>query len=482
MANPSTTTPAVDNMREDWAIVDALMGGTKAMRKAGTQFLPKWPKEDATAYGDRLALSTLFPAYSETIGNMTGRVFAEPILVESNVPANIAEMLDNIDNQKSNLQVWAREQFKRGLSHGMTFVMVDFPETPEGATLADQKAMAARPYAIEIKPEQVLGWKTATVNGAQVLSQFRYKEYVEEEDPENEFAYKCIEQVRVLEPGKWRTYRATEKDGSYALYDEGATTLSYVPVAVFYTKRTGFMTATPPLMELAHLNIKHWQSQSDQDNILHVARVPIFAMIGVDQAYGANEPSTEATIGSNTALMIPMGGDAKFVEHSGQAITSGQESLNALLDEMRMAGAKMLQREKQANKTATQSAEESAQELSPLEAMAEQFEDFLENILQMFADWLGLPDGGELEVRGNFEIDQAADTSVPTLLNMSAQGKLSNQTLYEEYQRRGVISSDRSWDDEQERLAVQGPELGMILPSADPVQQKQPAVVDDANS
>jgi hypothetical protein len=242
------------------------------------------------------------------------------------------------------------------------------------------------------------------------------------------------------------------------------------------------MTATPPLMELAHLNIKHWQSQSDQDNILHVARVPIFAMIGVDQAYGANEPSTEATIGSNTALMIPMGGDAKFVEHSGQAITSGQESLNALLDEMRMAGAKMLQREKQANKTATQSAEESAQELSPLEAMAEQFEDFLENILQMFADWLGLPDGGELEVRGNFEIDQAADTSVPTLLNMSAQGKLSNQTLYEEYQRRGVISSDRSWDDEQERLAVQGPELGMILPSADPVQQKQPAVVDDANS
>ena len=30
--DPSKTLPAVDAMRQDWAIVDALMGGTKAMR------------------------------------------------------------------------------------------------------------------------------------------------------------------------------------------------------------------------------------------------------------------------------------------------------------------------------------------------------------------------------------------------------------------------------------------------------------------
>ena len=37
----------------------------------------------------------------------------------------------------------------------------------------------------------------------------------------------------------------------------------------------GFMTAHPPLMDLAWLNLAHWQSASDQRHILHVARVPI---------------------------------------------------------------------------------------------------------------------------------------------------------------------------------------------------------------
>lgn len=41
----------------------------------------------------------------------------------------------------------------------------------------------------------------------------------------------------------------------------------------------------PPLIELAHLNVKHWQSQSDQDNILHVIRVPILVRIGIQTQY-----------------------------------------------------------------------------------------------------------------------------------------------------------------------------------------------------
>jgi hypothetical protein len=38
------------------------------------------------------------------------------------------------------------------------------------------------------------------------------------------------------------------------------------------------MMGISPLRDLAYLNVKHWQSQSDQDTILHVARVPILAI------------------------------------------------------------------------------------------------------------------------------------------------------------------------------------------------------------
>lgn len=461
-SNPSKVIPVIENMRQDWKIVDALMGGTKAMRAAGRTFLPQWPKEDPVAYSDRLQLSTLLPAYSETVKNMTGRVFAEPIVIGEDVPGEIAAYLENVDNQGNNLQVWAQSLFSKGLSHGLSFVLVDYPQTENLQTRADEIAAGARPYAVIIKPEQVLGWKYETVNGKPVLTQFRYVESVEEEDPDDEFANICIEQVRVLEPGYWRTYRQTGKDNGWEMHEEGFTTLDYVPIAVFYTNRTGFMTAVPPLLELAHLNIKHWQSQSDQDNILHVARVPILAIIGADQMSDPNAPAAETTVGSNMALYLPSGSDAKYVEHSGQAISTGKESLDALVEEMRMAGAKLLQKEKQATKTATQAREENAQETSALETMAGQLEDCLDQVLQIFADWLGLPEGGHVQVQGAFDVDFAQETTLPVLLNMAIQGRLSDETLFNEYKRRGIFAPELTWEDERLRIEAQGPELGGV--------------------
>ena len=159
---------------------------------------------------------------------------------------------------------------------------------------------------------------------------------------------------------------------------------------------------------------------------------------------------------------MPKDGNAKYVEHTGAAINAGRESLQDLIEEMRMAGAKLLQKEKQQTKTATQANEEAAQELSPLARMANQFADALAQMLQVMSDYLGLGDGGMVEMRGNFDQDFAPETTLPLLLNMAVQGKLSSETLFAEMQRRGVISDEYSWADEFERIEQQGPSLGAM--------------------
>ncbi|NNA37587.1 DNA-binding protein, partial [Pseudomonas lundensis] len=75
--DPSITLDAVDQMSAYWDVITPLMGGTLVMR-AAQALLPKYPAEDDEVYKERLRLSTLLPAYSETVGNMTSRVFAEP--------------------------------------------------------------------------------------------------------------------------------------------------------------------------------------------------------------------------------------------------------------------------------------------------------------------------------------------------------------------------------------------------------------------
>lgn len=447
--DPSKTLPAVDEMRQDWAIVEALMGGTRAMRKAGKSFLPQWPKEEPVAYKARLDTSTLLPALSETVQNMTGRVFADPIAITEDVPEQIKEMTGDFDLQGNNLQVWAQSLFSGGLSHGIFHVLVDYPQTEGLKTKADEKSAGVRPYAVIIKPGQVLGWRSANKGGEQVLTQFRYMECVEVDD--GQFGTKSVDQIRVLEPGYWATYIESD-DGNgakeWTISGEGLTSLDVIPLATFYTKRTGFLTATPPLLELANMNIKHWQSQSDQDNIMHIARVPMLAVIGLEEG-------EKITVGIGAATILPKDCDMKWVEHTGKAIEAGRTSLLDLVEDMRLAGAKLLQKEKQTVKTASQSEEEAAQEMSPLQTMAGQLEDALDQVLQYFALWMKLEDGGHVKVKGNFDVDFSPETTMPFLLSLNKARILSDQSLFEEVQRRGLLSDEIEWEEEKAKVAAQ---------------------------
>jgi hypothetical protein len=460
--DPSKTLPAVGAMREDWAIVDPLMGGTRAMREAGEQLLPKWPKEEDCDYQKRLSLSTLIPAYSETIKNNAGRVFAEPITIGEDVPPKIKVFIEDIDRQGNNLQVWSDTFFTQALSHGLCHALAEYPNIqPQGegelVTLADAQAVKARPYVIMIRPQQVIGWRSSNDGGEHVLTQFRYMESVEEED--GEFGVKEIKQIRVLLPGAWKTYREKEDDKgkkSWMLHKEGRTSLSHIPLTTYYTKRKGFMTAEPPLLELAHLNVKHWRSQSDQDNILHVARVPMLAISGID------DDTWELKVGTASATKLPTNGKMEWVEHTGKSIEAGQGSLDSLEDQMRIAGAKLVEKEKSATKTVFQAEDDAAQELSPLKTMAGQLEDAIDQILQFFAELTGAEKGGHVTVNGNFDSDYIPEISIPALIQLNLAGKISDETLFSELQRRNVVSKDIKWAVEQAKIAEQGPSLGTL--------------------
>lgn len=452
--DPSIALPAVDRMREYWAIVDPLMGGTQAMRAAGKTLLPQYPAEEDETFQERLKLSTLLPAYSETVNNMTSRVFAESLQLGEDVPEPIKVLCDDIDLSGNDLNSWSVEWFREALAKGLCHALIEHPPTQDKdgnklyKTVAEEAAAKVRPYAVIIKPGQVRGWRF--VGGKLVM--VRYAESVEVED--GEYGVKCVEQLRVLKPGSWETYRKLDNAG-WELFDGGPTSLTYIPWVTFYTGRTGLMTAKPPLLEMAHLNVKHWQSQSDQDNLLHVARVPLLFMFTDNEEF-------QLVISSGSATRMPKDGNAKYVEHTGKAIEAGRTSLQDLVDDMRMAGAKLLQKDKQAVKTAAQANEEAAQELSPLQRLSLQFADCIAQLLQILADYGSLPEGGHVEMRGNFDEDFAPEISVPSLISMNNAGKLSDETLYSEMQRRGVISDENDWSVEKARIEEQGPALGAL--------------------
>ncbi|MDQ9125012.1 DUF4055 domain-containing protein [Serratia fonticola] len=440
MADISTPLKAVTAMEADWDLVDALMGGTKAMRNAGETYMPRWPNEEADDHKCRLAVATLLPVLKETIINHVGRVFSEPSVLSDETPEPIKAYAHDFDMAGNQLDVWAQQFFALGERYGLIHALVDYPKTQGAKTVAEEKASGARPYAVIISPRQVIGWKSEKKGGAEVLTELRIKEVITEED--GEWGEKEVTQIRLLRPGYCGIYRkkADEKgDNVWFVHEEWETTAKRIPLITFYTNRTGFMTAEPPMLDLAHLNVKHWQSQSDQDTILHVARVPILSVYGLAEG-------EELTVGASSAMRFEDRAKhgVEYTEHTGASIKTGQDSLDDLVEQMRMAGAKLLRKENTSTKSVDQTQHETMQEDSPLFTMSSSLEDALDNILQYMAEWLGLPDGGNIDVRT--ELETAGNTFSPqsalAIQALRQGGDIRRIDAVRAYQQIGIIDPD----------------------------------------
>ena len=457
-AQVNSPSSAVEAMRPGWTLANALLGGTFVMRVAGETYLPKWPNEEPESYKARLATATLFPAFARTVVTLAAKPFSKPATLSEDMPSEIKGFSEDIDQQGRNLHVFAAEAMKELMGPGLAGILVDYPPAANVKTLADERSQGLRPYWVMIKSGQILGWRAKREGDKWALTMLRLMECVTEDD--GEFGEVDVQQVRVLKPGAWEVYRKQKDKDAWELHDSGTTTLSVVPFVPCYGERTGFMTAKPPLQELAHLNVKHWQSQSDQDTILHVARVPILAVLGAQSGTGKNGEIVpfQLTVGASAAVTLPKDGDMKYVEHSGAAIEAGKTSLDDLKEEMRQAGAELLVLKP--TTTATQVHSENAIGLCALQEITLGLQDSLNAALQLTADWIGKPAGGTVTLFNDFGA-ATLDAATATLVkDMVAAGQLSKETGFKEQQRRGTISGELKWDDEKERIEQDGPALG----------------------
>jgi len=437
-------------MQADWAVIDALLGGTPAMRKAGKKYLPQQPRESNEDYEYRLSTSTLFPAFERTLAVMAGKPFSKEV-TPSDEPQAVLDLLPSIDDKGSSLHTFAFRAFREMVSHGFGGILVDHTKTEgQAVTVADTKRMGARPYWVHYKHNQILGARFAqSANGLQLVL-LRLLETVEEED--GDYGSQEVQQVRVLRPGTWEIHR-NGNDG-WVLHDSGTTTLDRIPFVFLVANPIGPMEGRPPLKDLAYLNVKHWQQQSDQDESARFCRKRLLVFTGLTS-------QDEITVASDMAVRLPKDADAKIVEGSAESIEVGRSELEALEQQMIQTGAELLVA-KPGQRTATEASNDAEANKSSLQSLVEDFEDALDQCLQFSADWLKAGEGGSVSLFKDFGAATLSDASAQLVFNMVGAGWLSKVTGIKEMQRRGTL--DPAVDPEQEIAAAEaeGPALGTI--------------------
>lgn len=442
-----------------WAVTEPLMAGTRAMRAAGEALMPRWPGEEKAAYDARLAVATLFPAYRRTVTVMAGKPFAKPLGVGNLPDARLAEwqpLVDDCDRKGTSLHVFAAEKLTEGLAHGICGIYIDFPRaqnvqrTASGTTTrAAEAAAGLRPYFVRVMHRQLLGWRFGADG---LLDMVRFTEEAEEAD--GPYGSATVERVRVLYRGRWEIHE--KKGNTWAKVDQGRTpNVSIVPFVPVYGRRVGPMHGVPPLEDLAYLNVKHWQSQSDQDTIEHVARVPILTVRGVD------ENSFQLTLGGSAAVNLGTDPNAelKFVEHTGAAIQAGAAALERLEQQMIQSGAELLVKQP-GQRTATESSNDAEANKCDLQRIVEDFEDSLDQAMVIAGMYWQKP-APSVELFKDFGAATLGEASAQLIADLHSRGLISHETAIDELKRRGSLSDTVNAADERDKIASEPPPLGM---------------------
>lgn len=428
-ATPDYECLAYCYQREHLKLVNDIWGGTSHLRRLGGEYLPQEPKESNLAYKIRLQKSVLYNGFKKSIEGLTGMVFKTDPISSSTFSGKTAGIVQDIDYCGTPLNIFCSNVFEAALRDGHTYIYVDYSvQNPSVVSRKDEEIVGNRVNWVHILKSQVINWKTETlITGEVRLVMAVIKE--ETAAPEGLYGEKRITQYRVLYPGRWEIYQENKQsvkpEDKFTLIKFGNTApLDYIPLIPVYCKKTGFFTSEPPLLELAYLNVAHFQIYSDYRHILHVANVPILWFIG------RNKNDKNQEVGPNAGVDLNNGGSMGFAEHRGSAIGGARTELQDLEERMSAMGLEMLA--PKANKiqvTATERVTGRSSQMSMLSRMATLAKGGFDQALKATAEYYS-ETPSELNLMRNFD-----------RLTLDPQTVL----VYIQLRQQGIIDDDVMW-------------------------------------
>ena len=424
------------NMEPHWLLIEALLQGTYGIRKGHRKYLPQEPRELDEAYDNRLMRSTLAPYYVRLERMLAGMLTRKPVRLED-VSDVVTEQLFDVDLQGNDLNVWTYETARKCIRYGHVGVLVDAPKAGENG----------RPYWTQYTPRDILGFRSEIADGKQKLTMVRLMEKITV--PDGLYGEKQVEQVRVLTPGAFEIHQKDDK-GEFRLVDEGRTSLSEIPFAVAYSNRVGVLESRPPLADIAELNLKAYQVQSDLDNQLHISAVPMLAI------YGFPQSAEEISAGPGEALSLPTEARSEYIEPSGNSYSAQFQRLEQIAQQINELGLAAVLGQKLSAETAEAKRIDRSQGDSTMMVIAQQMQDLIDNCLTFHAQYMQQAQAGSSFINRDFLATRLEPQEIQALLQLYTAGTITQETLLNQLSAGEVLGDEFDVEEEVEATQTGG--------------------------
>ena len=440
-----------------WEIMKAVTLGTEYLRDNSEAFLPLEPREDYEAYLSRVNRAVFSPYTQRLIRAAAGLILRKPITIDGD--SYWTDIFNkNVDGCGSDLDEYARRNLICALTYGHSHTLVDFPAPTGARSLAEERAENRRPYWIDVDPTNIYGWRLDREVNYGDLIQVRIAEKAVV--PEGEFGEVVYNQVRVIEPGQYRVYRQKESDSTlygtetgfsgqftapitpkdYELVDSGEFSLGEVPLVTVYTNKTDTLTSKPPLLDIAHLNLCHFQRQADLIHSLHVASQPMLVLEGWD------DQTKDMSVSVNYAMATQPGNKVYYVEPASTAFEAQAAEIQEIEKQMASLGISTLSQQKFVAESADARRLDRVDTNSMLSMVALDLEQKLQKAFVLSAQYLGM-EPPEIKINKDFDIDRLIGQDVTALTSLFEQGVLGRDEFRQILVQGEVLPSANEFDD-----------------------------------
>ncbi len=407
----------VVQMRQKWEIMRAVTMGTEYLHANAEVYLPREPREnsvDGSNYDPweaRVNLSVLAPFVKRLISNAAGMVLRRRIRLEGGDPYWENEFRKNVDGDGTSLDQFAKKRLEVALTYGMSSIIVDAERRV--AVSGVDEIDPLRPYFVPVDPWQYLGSRRESDSPGAKLDMFRYQE--ERKVNDGTYGEKYVAIARVIVPGAYEIREANKSTGEF-----GEFLLNYVPLVNIYTEKEGYLCASPPLSDVAHLNIAHYRRLADLLHSLHIAAIGLLVLEEYDGAEGVT--------GQNYAIKMSIGSKAYWVECDAGSFTAQAELLDRLENEISHLGVTKLLGQKFVAESADAKRIDHQQANCVLAVAAMELESGLNEAFRMAAEYRNV-EPPKVVVDKDFDFYRLLGQDVSVLSDLEEKGQITTELL-----------------------------------------------------
>lgn len=460
-------------MVDYWDQTDAIIGGIKTMRLNGETFLPKFTDEEQHDYDYRLKMTKMTNVYRDIVDGLAAKPFEKEVTVDEDegetIPSEVMDFVEDVDGSGNNLTVFASNLFFSGINSAIHWIFVDHPPAnPAVRSIADAKAVGARPYWSHVLGRNVLEARSKVINGDETLTYIRI---LEPGAPDHLRIFERLDSGLVI----WTLYEyrpAAERDmedGSglkthYFQIDAGVLTINEIPLVPFITGRRDGRTfkVLPAMQDAADLQVELYQEESGLKFAKKLTAYPMLAGNGVKPQMEADGKTIKKlAVGPARVLYAPPSGQPgrpgqwEYIEPNASSLTFLAKDNADTIQQLRELGRQPLTAQS-GNLTVITAAVAAGKARSAVGAWALLLKDALENAMKLTCMWLGIDYEPTINVYTDFD-EFAEGKDLDTLNTAVAAGKISDETYRSELKRRNVLSDEFSEDEEKALLLAQVP-------------------------